>query len=281
MTFRTRLTLAYLALLTTALSGFGLWVYAYVDRNLHQEFYVSVQRQSVQLAQVLAGDYDAAANNAKDTLDRLTTGQEGDTYIVVETQVGKELELAIEAKHPEDALSGVDLPIVPPGQVVEVRPSANDLGLPLAVYAKPFEARKAIPRARSAAPDQPPQTVELQGQVTVARSLASVERSLRLLRTILIAGGLAVLLVAALLGLGLAAALLRPVCGPPPSGSATSATSPTACRSTPPPTTSSAACRCRSTRCWPSWSRPTWGSRRPWTPSAASWPTPPTSCAPR
>ena len=211
MTFRTRLTLAYLALLTTALSGFGLWVYAYVDRNLHQEFYVSVQRQSVQLAQVLAGDYDAAANKAKDTLDRLTTGQEGDTYIVVETQVGKELELAIEAKHPEDALSGVDLPIVPPGRVVEVRPSANDLGLPLAVYAKPFKARKAIPRARSAAPDQPPQTVELQGQVTVARSLASVERSLRLLRTILIAGGLAVLLVAALLGLGLAAALLRPL----------------------------------------------------------------------
>jgi signal transduction histidine kinase len=210
MTFRTRLTLAYLALLTTALSGFGLWVYAYVDRNLHQEFYVSVQRQSVQLAQVLAGDYDAAANNAKDTLDRLTTGQEGDTYIVVETQVGKELELAIEAKHPEDALSGVDLPIVPPGQVVEVRASANDLGLPLAVYAKPFEARKAMPRARSAAPDQPRQTVELQGQVTVARSLAGVERSLRLLRTILIAGGLAVLLVAALLGLGLAAALLRP-----------------------------------------------------------------------
>jgi two-component system OmpR family sensor kinase len=47
--------------------------------------------------------------------------------------------------------------------------------------------------------------------VTVARSLAGVERSLRLLRTILIAGGLAVLLVAALVGLGLAAALLRPL----------------------------------------------------------------------
>ena len=45
--------------------------------------------------------------------------------------------------------------------------------------------------------------------MTVARSLAGVERSLRLLRTILIAGGLAVLLVAAL-GLGLAA-LLRPL----------------------------------------------------------------------
>ena len=41
--------------------------------------------------------------------------------------------------------------------------------------------------------------------------LAGVERSLRLLRTILIAGGLAVLLVAAAVGLGLAAALLRPL----------------------------------------------------------------------
>ena len=29
VTFRARLTLAYLVLLTTALSGFGLWVYAY------------------------------------------------------------------------------------------------------------------------------------------------------------------------------------------------------------------------------------------------------------
>ena len=211
MTFRTRLTLAYLALLTTALSGFGLWVYAYVDRNLHQEFYVSVQRQSVQLAQVLAGDYDAAANNAKDTLDRLTTGQEGDTYVVVETRVDKELELQIEAKHPADALSGVDLPTVPPGQVVEVPASANDLGLPLAVYATRFEASKAVARSHPAAPNEPREIVKLEGQVTVARSLAGVERSLRLLRTILIAGGLAVLLVAALLGLGLAAALLRPL----------------------------------------------------------------------
>ena len=211
MSFRARLTLAYLVLLTLALSGFGIWVYAYVDRNLHQEFYVSVQRQGSQLAQVLAGDYDAAANRARETLDRLTTGQEGDTYIVVETRSGKELELEIETKHPLDALSGVDLPVVPPGQVVEVPASANDLGLPLAVYAEPFEASKAIPRAGPAADDQPKQSLELQGQVTVARSLAGVERSLRLLRTILIAGGLAVLLVAALIGFGLAAALLRPL----------------------------------------------------------------------
>jgi two-component system, OmpR family, sensor kinase len=211
VTFRARLTLTYLVLLTTALSGFGIWVYAYVDRNLHQEFYGSVERQSNQLARVLASDYDTAANEVGPTLDQLTNEQERDTYIVVETRKGRDLRLEIVAKRPMDALSGVDLPIVPPGQVVNVRPEANNLGLPLAVYAERFEASKAIPRNRPVAPDQPREIVRLQGQVTVARSLAGVERSLRLLRTILIAGGVAVLAVAALLGLGLAAALLRPL----------------------------------------------------------------------
>jgi signal transduction histidine kinase len=211
LTFRARLTLAYLVLLTLALTGFGLWVYAYVDRNLHQEFYTSVQRQSIQLARVLASDYDTAANRVGDTLDQVTNEQERDTYIVVETRKDPELRLEIEAKRPADALSGVDLPIVPPGQVVEVRPEANGLDLPLAVYAERFEASKAVPRPGRAAPDRPKDIVKLQGEVTVARSLAGVERSLLLLRTILIAGGLAVLVVAALLGLGLAAALLRPL----------------------------------------------------------------------
>jgi two-component system OmpR family sensor kinase len=211
VTFRARLTLAYLVLLTTALSAFGLWVYAYVDRNLHQEFYGSVQRQSSQLAQVLAGDYDNAASRAGDILDQWTNEQQRDTYIVVETRQGRELKLEIEAKRPADALSGVDLPVVPPGQAVSVPASANDLGLPLAMYAERFEAKKAVPRRGPTVADQPSQIVKLEGQVTVARSLAAVERSLRLLRTILIAGGLAVLLVAALLGLGLAAHLLRPL----------------------------------------------------------------------
>ena len=211
MTFRAKLTLTYLVQLTTALSGFGIWVYAYVDRNLHQEFYGSVQRQSIQLAKILADDYDAATVRARDTLDQWTNGQERDTYIVVETREGRELRLGIEAKHPADALAGVDLPSVPPGQVVNVRPSASSLGLPLAVYAERFEASKAVRQPGTKPPEKPKQIVKLEGQVTVARSLAGVERSLRLLRTILIAGGLAVLLVAALAGLGLAAALLRPL----------------------------------------------------------------------
>ena len=211
MTFRAKLTLTYLVLLTTALSGFGIWVYAYVDRNLHQEFYGSVQRQSIQLAKVLSDDYDAATVRASDTLDQWTNGQERDTYIVVETREGRELRMGIEAKHPADALAGVDLPSVPPGQVVNVRPSASSLGLPLAVYAEPFQASKAVRQPGTKPPEKPKQIVKLEGQVTVARSLAGVERSLGLLRTILIAGGLAVLLVTALLGLGLAAHLLRPL----------------------------------------------------------------------
>src|SRR5215204_6660538 len=130
---------------------------------------------------------------------------------MVERRLPQDLRLDIVAKHPADALAGIDLPDVAPGQVVAVPPAANDLGLPLAVYATRFEASKAVPRNRPVADDQPREILKLEGQVTVARSLAGVERSLRLLRTILIAGGLAVLLVAALLGLGLAAALLRPL----------------------------------------------------------------------
>jgi signal transduction histidine kinase len=211
VSFRARLTLAYLILLTLALSGFGVWVYAYVDRNLHHEFYGSVQRQSNQLAQVLASDYDRAAWSAADTLDQWTNDSEGDTYIVVERKLPRDLRLDIVAKHPTDALAGVDLPVVAPGQVVNVRPAANDLGLPLAVYATRFEASKAVPRSRPVASDQPREILKLEGQVTVARSLAGVERSLRLLRTILIAGGLAVLVITALIGLGLTAHLLRPL----------------------------------------------------------------------
>jgi signal transduction histidine kinase len=211
VSFRARLTLAYLALLTLALSGFGLWVYAYVDRNLHQEFYVSVQRQGIQLAQILASDYDTAAKGGADTLDRWTNEQEPDTYIVVETRKEQELKLEVAAKHPKDAMRDRDLPAVPPGQVVNVRPEANDLGLPLAVYAERFKASRVVRPRGITPPEQPRKIDRLDGQVTVARSLAGVERSLRLLRTILIAGGLAVLLIAALIGLGLAAALLRPL----------------------------------------------------------------------
>jgi two-component system OmpR family sensor kinase len=211
VSFRARLTLAYLVLLTLALSAFGLGVYAYVDRTLHQEFNGSVQRQGIQLAERLS-EYGIADGVKTETLVRWTDGQEPDTYIVVETRRDRDPKLEVVAKHPGDALANRNLPGVPTGQVVNVRPETNDLGLPLAVYAETFKASRAIGRPKATTPpERPKQISRIEGQVTVARSLAGVERSLRLLRTILVAGGLAVLLVAALLGLGLAAALLRPL----------------------------------------------------------------------
>jgi signal transduction histidine kinase len=209
ISFRARLTLAYLLLLTLALSAFGLGVYAYVDRNLHQEFYGSVQRQGVQLSHVLT-TYDTANTVGSSILDQWTRDQEADTYIVVETRKDNERTLAPVAKHPATALVDRELPEVPTGRVTIVAREGNDLGLPLAVYAETFKASISKGRPRDASPDAPAVDT-IKGRVTVARSLAGVERSLRLLRTILLGGGLAVLLVAALLGLGLAAALLRPL----------------------------------------------------------------------
>jgi signal transduction histidine kinase len=211
MSFRARLTLAYLALLTLALSAFGLGVYAYVDRRLHQEFYASVQRQSGQLAQILDDDYDRAAHVTSSTLDRWTDDKEPDTFIVVETRTDPEPELSVVAKHPSDLMAARDLPMVPAGELVNVPAGANDLRQPLALYAATFEASTAVKRDSPNTPDAPKQFIKVEGRVTVARSLAGVERSLGLLRTILIGGGLAVLLVAASSGLGLAAALLRPL----------------------------------------------------------------------
>jgi methyl-accepting chemotaxis protein len=214
VSFRARLTLAYLALLTLALSAFGLGVYAYVDRRLHQEFYASVQRQSGQLAQILDDDYEQASTVSSAILDRWSDDKEPDTYIVVEERVDPDPELSVVAKHPADLMATKDLPEVPPGEVVSVRADANDLHQPLAIHAATFEATTAArqdPKLPNASPDAPKQLIRVQGRVTVARSLAGVERSLGLLRTILIGGGLAVLLVAASLGLGLAAGLLRPL----------------------------------------------------------------------
>jgi signal transduction histidine kinase len=213
VSFRARLTLAYLALLTLALSAFGLGVYAYVDRRLHQEFYASVQRQSGQLAQILDDDYEQASTVSSATLDRWSDDKKLDTYIVVEERTDPDPELSVVAKHPADLMATKDLPEVPAGEVVNVRPDANDLHQPLAIHATTFEASTPVKRDPEAAntPDAPKQFIKVEGRVTVARSLAGVERSLGLLRTILIGGGLAVLLVAASLGLGLAAGLLRPL----------------------------------------------------------------------
>jgi signal transduction histidine kinase len=223
MNFRTRLTLAYLVLLTLALTAFGLGVYAYVDRRLHAELYASVQSQGRYLGSLLYS-YDAAKNihntlgsrrQAKTAGDDRATPTP-DTYIQVLEGDRKERKTwAIESKYPQEAMSGVTLPRVANSRVAIVPGELNTLGVPLAVYSEQFQATKVSPgaeRLRVNSDGQTKPTSEMiYGEVTVARSLAGVESSLRSLRTIVVAGGLAVLLTAALLGSGLAAALLRPL----------------------------------------------------------------------
>ncbi len=114
MNFRTRLTLAYLVLLTLALTAFGLGVYTYVDRRLHAELANSVQSQGHYLGSLLYS-YDAAQNIHNTLGSRTQTPKTGnerpkpnpDTYIQVLEGARKERSTwAIESKYPQEAMSG-------------------------------------------------------------------------------------------------------------------------------------------------------------------------------
>jgi signal transduction histidine kinase len=220
MSFRARLTVAYLLLLCLALTAFGLGVYTYVDRRLHEEFSNSVQTQGQALGRLLFSYEFARDIHDNGQLGRKTPDQKPGTWIEVASGDLRDRKTwEIDAKSPNtDENAGVQLPRVTYNRVAIVPAKLNDLHIPLAVYSEPFEAYETVPpiekgaRANLPAPDahkKAPKAVF--GEVTVARSLDSVESSLRLLRTILIGGGLAVLLVATLIGSGLAAALLRPL----------------------------------------------------------------------
>jgi two-component system, OmpR family, sensor kinase len=220
MSFRARLTLAYLVLLMLALTAFGFGVYTYVDRRLHEEFANSVQSQGQALGRLLYS-YDFAHDiHENGQRGRKTPDQRPATWMQIAMGVDKNRKSwAIDAKSPNtDENADVRLPRVSYNKVTRVPADLNDLHLPLAVYSEPFEALQTVSPSEkgrgtslqsSDVPKDKPQ--ELFGEVTVARSLDSVESSLRLLRSILIGGGLAVLLVAALIGSGLAVALLRPL----------------------------------------------------------------------
>jgi signal transduction histidine kinase len=220
MSFRARLTLAYLVLLMLALTAFGFGVYTYVDRRLHEEFASSVQSQGQALGRLLYS-YDFAHDIHENGLrGRKTPDQRPGIWMQIAMGEDKNRKgWAIDAKTPNtDENADVRLPRVAYNKVTRVHAAYNDLHIPLAVYSEPFEAYETAPpsekgrRSNLPNPDvqkNPPHA--LFGEVTVARSLDSVESSLRLLRSILIGGGLAVLLVAALIGSGLAAALLRPL----------------------------------------------------------------------
>jgi signal transduction histidine kinase len=220
MSFRARLTLAYLLLLCLALTAFGFGVYTYVDRRLHEEFSNSVQTQGQAIGRLLYSYEFARDIHDNGQLGRRTPDQKPGTWIEVASgDLRDRKSWEIDAKSPNtDENAGIQLPTVNYNHVTIVAAKANDLHIPLAVYSEPFEAYETLPPSeKGARANLPPPDVHKKtpkavfGEVTVARSLDSVESSLRLLRTILIGGGLAVLLVAVLIGSGLAAALLRPL----------------------------------------------------------------------
>jgi signal transduction histidine kinase len=220
MTFRARLTLAYLLLLMLALTAFGFGVYTFVDRRLHEEFGNSVQGQGQALSRLLYTYEFAHDLNQSGQLGVKPPDQRPGTWTQILSGESKNRSTwEIDSKSPSTLEnSGVRLPRVAYNHVTLVSASDNDLHVPLAVYSEPFEAYETIPPSekgqRASLPssdvrrDKPNAVF---GEVTVARSLDSVESSLRLLRSILVGGGLAVLLVAALIGSGLAATLLRPL----------------------------------------------------------------------
>ncbi len=203
MSLRTRLTLAYLALIALSLSVLGLGVYSYLDRKLHRDFQNAVVSQGQQLALFMSTFEDT--DSMKSSLNR--TKQEPDTALFVETaQTGKRFTVLYatsglqEARIPKAAHSGF---------AVTQDPVLGKVGL----YSTAFTGH-SVP-IRSGKGNLPvrnePPSPEFKGRVTIARALAGVDSSLRLLRNILVGGGLAVLTMAALLGLGLSAALLQPL----------------------------------------------------------------------
>jgi signal transduction histidine kinase len=213
MSFRARLTLAYLALLTLTLSGFGFGVYAYVDSRLHQEFVSNFRTQARQLDQFATGDQ--GYNNVfflESTLEQ-GRGADQDLYYSVRAVHEPENQHYEDLDFKSPGLSDVALPAVPAdGKVHVLTRSENQLNTTLAVYRVEIDATsdpEAI-RARRL-PNDDPARHAWKGRMILARDLGSVESSLGLLRKILIAGGTAVLAVAALVGWVLAAGLLRPL----------------------------------------------------------------------
>jgi len=227
MSFRARLTLAYLALLTLTLSAFGMGAYAYVDRKLHHELYTSAQNQSNTFALNLTNYETAAAVNSILGLNKLGNQNQTsnpDLYAeVLETpqrpngrtsQASGQLQVV--GKTPSLSQPSVNLPIIPPNHLTVIPARlTGPINRPMVAFAENFVATKPQsggPRPLVGdQPQPPPPAAKITGRVVVALPLDNVEASLRVLRTILIGGGLAVLATAALLGSGLATVLLRPL----------------------------------------------------------------------
>jgi two-component system, OmpR family, sensor kinase len=230
VSFRGRLVLAYLALLALTLAAFGVGVYAYVDTRLHRDLVTAFEAQAKQYARLVGGPSDYG------NVWRIKQNLEDEPRRV------PSLYYSVDARHlPEETkdfknvsvnspgLTDDALPTVPAdGKAHIVRAERNGLGRPLAVYRLNIKATAGnavilVPqqRARTGPGQRPLATDALtlkvnpgdtyQGSLTLARDLRDLEASLSLLRKILVAGGLTVLVIGALMSWALAAGLLRPL----------------------------------------------------------------------
>jgi signal transduction histidine kinase len=231
VSFRTRLVLAYLGLLALTLAAFGLGVYTYVSTRLHRDQVSTFEAQAKQYAQLVSGPagYSYVWGIERTLQDE--TRRLPNVYYWVDAHhlPADTKDIKDVSAHSPGLLEGA-LPAVPAdGKAHIVQGAKNGLGRPLAVYRVSIRVRAGdtvifVPqptKARSSStPGQhPPEAATLAikpdyhylGNLILARDLRDLEASLRLLRNILIAGGLTVLAIGALVSWALAAGLLRPL----------------------------------------------------------------------
>jgi two-component system, OmpR family, sensor kinase len=198
VSFRSRLVLAYLALLALTLAAFGVGVYAYVDTRLHRDLVSAFEAQAKQYARLVGGPSGYAnvwriKQNLEDEPRRLPSLY----YTVDARHLPEETKDFKNVSVNSPGLTDDALPTVPAdGKAHLVKAKSNGLGRPLATDAPTLKVN-------------PGDTY--QGRLTLARDLRDLEASLSLLRKILVAGGLTVLVIGALMSWALAAGLLRPL----------------------------------------------------------------------
>jgi signal transduction histidine kinase len=233
VSFRGRLVLAYLALLALTLAAFGVGVYTYVDTRLHRDLVNGFEAQAKQYAQLVSGPGGYAyVWGIKQRLEDEPRRLPSLYYTVDARHLPEETKYFKNVSVNSPGLTDDALPTVPAdGKAHIVKAESNGLGRPLAVYRLSIKAtaggtvilapQQAKPR-KPAKPGERPlvtdadtlavnATDRYQGSFTLARDLRDLEASLSLLRKILVAGGLTVLVIGALMSWALAAGLLRPL----------------------------------------------------------------------
>jgi signal transduction histidine kinase len=229
VSFRGRLVLAYLALLALTLTAFGVGVYAYVDTRLHRDLVTAFEAQAKQYARLVGGptgyaDVWKIKLRLEDEPRRLPSLY----YTVDARHLPQETKDFKNVSVNSPGLTDHALPTVPAdGKAHLVKAESNGLGRPLAVYRLNIKATAGnavilVPQRARTGPGQRPLATDAptlkvnpgdtyQGTLTLARDLRDLEASLSLLRKILVAGGLTVLVIGALMSWALAAGLLRPL----------------------------------------------------------------------